>query len=158
MVAADLTEAARALNLGAARLVRAMRLLDRDAGLSSARLSALSVVVFAGSCTLGELARAEEVSGPTMTRIVDGLENDGLVLRQGHPDDGRVVRVSATGKGTALMHAAADRRADSIAVAVLDLPEQQRRALLAAAPALTSVAAAIRAAADRAHPPAPRVR
>ena len=65
-----------------------LRVVDREAGLTPARLSALSVLVFGGPCTLGRLARTEDVAGPTMTRIVDGLEL-GLARREPHPDNAR---------------------------------------------------------------------
>ena len=51
---------------------------DRPARISPARLSALSVVVFRGPLTLGELAAAERVRSATMSGIVNGLESEGL--------------------------------------------------------------------------------
>ena len=78
--------------------------------MSAARLSALSVVVFAGPVTLGELAAAEHVRPPTMTRIVSGLEADGLIRRAGDPADARVTRVRATAKGRRVMQAGRRRR------------------------------------------------
>jgi DNA-binding MarR family transcriptional regulator len=142
----DLTPAATALNSGAIHLLRAMRLIDRESGLTAARLSALSVLLFGGPCTLGELARAEDVSGPTMTRIVDGLTADGLVQRQAHPEDGRAVRVVATAQGEALMRAAAGRRIAAIVAALGELSAADRRALVRAAPLLDRVATAVRRA------------
>ena len=141
----ELTETASALNSGAIHLLRAVRLRDRESGLTAARLSALSVLVFGGPCTLGELARAEDVSGPTMTRIVDGLADAGLVRRQAHPDDGRAVRILATARGEKVMRAAAARRIESIVAALGQLPAADRRALAAAAPLLDQVADAVRA-------------
>src|SRR6478752_7380496 len=64
---------------------------DRGAGLTPARLSALSVLVFGGPCSLGRLAKAEDVAGPTMTRIVDGLVDLGLAERKPHPDGANMV-------------------------------------------------------------------
>ena len=64
--------------------------MDRLAGLTPARLSALSVIVFGGPQSLGALAAAEGVAGPTMTRIVDGLVAAGLAERRPDPGtDGR---------------------------------------------------------------------
>ena len=67
---------------------------DEALGISAPRLSALSVLVFAGPKRIGELARLEQVEPPTMTRLVDGLVRDGLVAREPDPDD-------ATGSGSA---------------------------------------------------------
>jgi DNA-binding MarR family transcriptional regulator len=111
---ADLTPTARDLNSGAIHLLRGMRTVDRESGLTPARLSALSVLVFGGPATLGRLAQAEEVAGPTMTRIVDGLVDLGLARRAPHPDNARMSIVSATPEGETLMQAGAQRRFDEI--------------------------------------------
>jgi DNA-binding MarR family transcriptional regulator len=51
--------------------------LAAAAGLPGAELSALSVVVFAGPILLGDLAAAEQVRPPSMTRTVRALECGG---------------------------------------------------------------------------------
>lgn len=139
-----LSHAASALNSGAVHLLRSLASVDRQAGLTRARLSALSVLVFGGSRTLGELAAAEGVAGPTMTRIVDGLIAGGLAERQPHPTDGRAVTIAATPGGEVLMRAAQQRRIEAIAAALASLPAEQRRALVSAAELLDQVAAAVR--------------
>ena len=67
------------LHSSAIHLLRQLRKEDDASGISAPRLSALSVVVFGGPLTLGQLAKAEQVKPPTMTRIVTGLEKDGLI-------------------------------------------------------------------------------
>ncbi len=114
----DLQTAASALSSGAIHLLRGLGAVDRQAGLTPARLSALSVLVFGGPCTLGALAAAEGVAGPTMTRIVDGLIAEGLAERRPHPIDGRAVSVAATADGDALLRAAQRRRIDALAAAM----------------------------------------
>ena len=96
-----LADTASELNSAAVHLLRALRSTDRAAGLTPARLSALSVLVFGGPCPLGRLARTEDVAGPTMTRIVDGLCDLGLAERRPHPDGGRLVLVAADRGGRA---------------------------------------------------------
>src|SRR5215210_1416146 len=128
--------AARDLNSGAIHLLRAMGRVDAEAGLTAARLSALSVLVFGGPVPLGRLARIEGVTSPTMTRLVDALEDAGLASRDEHPDSERMVLVSATEAGRRLMLGAAERRADVIVAALRGLPADERRTLRAAAPAL----------------------
>ncbi len=140
----DLQNAARDLNSGAIHLLRGMRNVDRESGLTPARLSALSVLVFGGPGTLGRLARAEDVAGPTMTRIVDGLCALGLAERTTHPDNGRAVIISATAAGHELMEAAAQRRFDAIVGGMAELSEEDRKALVAAALPLRRLAAIIR--------------
>src|SRR5215472_11510609 len=128
-----LEQAASAVNSGAIHLLRSLGAVDRAAGLSAARLSALSVLVFGGPRTLGALAAAEGVAGPTMTRIVDGLIADGLAERRPHPSDGRSVTIVATDPGEKLMRAAQRRRIEAITAALADLPPADRRRLAAAA-------------------------
>jgi DNA-binding MarR family transcriptional regulator len=86
--------------------------------LSAPRLSALSVVVFGGPLTLGQLAAAEQVKPPTMTRIVTGLEKDGLVRRVGDARDRRLTQIEATVKGRKVLMAGRARRVEMLAAAV----------------------------------------
>ncbi len=138
------SDTARALHSGAIHLLRGLRRVDRLSGLTPARLSALSVLVFGGPCTLGRLAKTEDVAGPTMTRIVDGLETQGLARRTAHPDSARSVLISATAAGTELMHAAAQQRIDAIVVALGALPARDQQRLGSAAPALLALAEEVR--------------
>ena len=91
------------LHSAAIHLLRRLRREDTKSGLSAPRLSALSVLVFGGPVTLGELANAEQVRPPTMTRLISALEAEGLVSREADPDDGRLTRIRATPKGRALL-------------------------------------------------------
>jgi len=93
-------------------LLRMVRSVDRETGLSPSRLSALSVLVFGGARTIGELAAAEGVRSPTMTQLVNGLEADGLVRRRPAPADARSVVVEATASGRRTMRQAQRRRLD----------------------------------------------
>jgi DNA-binding MarR family transcriptional regulator len=139
-----LESASRHLNSGAIHLLRAMRLVDKEAGLTPARLSALSVLVFGGPQPLGRLAETEGVAGPTMTRIVDGLVELGLAAREPHPHNRRMSLVSATESGERLMRRAADRRLAQIQAALRSLPATEREALVAAAPALVHLSEVVR--------------
>ena len=143
MVGTD-NAAATALNSGAVHLLRALRRVDRETGLPPAQLSALSVLVFAGPQTLGGLAAAEDVAGPTMTRIVDGLVRRGLAERQ-QPADRRAVRVVATPAGRRLMERGRRRRVEVLVRALDALPVADRRRLHAAGPLLDRLATAVRA-------------
>jgi DNA-binding MarR family transcriptional regulator len=110
------------LNSAAVHLVRRLRREDRALGISAARLSALSVVVFGGPLTLGELAAAEDVTPPTMTRLVGALEADGLVKRVDDRTDGRVVRVQATARGRRVMERGRALRTATLAAQLAGLP------------------------------------
>ena len=105
----ELSTAADRFHSAAIHALRYARRED-DAGVSPARLSALSVLVFGGPKTIGELAAAEQVRPPTMSAIVDGLEEDGLAKRAPDPSDRRLVRVQASAKGKRVLHRARERR------------------------------------------------
>jgi DNA-binding MarR family transcriptional regulator len=132
------------INSGAIHVLRALRIVDRQAGLTAARLSALSVLVFGGPHSLGALAAAEDVTSPTMTRIVDGLERDGLARRKVLAGAGRPVEVSATARGRRLMQRAADRRLDAISAALGKLSAADQRRISNAAPVLERLAEQLR--------------
>jgi len=102
------------LHSGAIHLLRAVRARDAEAGLSPARLSALSVLVFAGPRSLGRLADAEQVRPPTMSALVRGLEGAGRVRRRPDPDDARAGRLEATARGRRLLERARARRLETL--------------------------------------------
>jgi DNA-binding MarR family transcriptional regulator len=116
----------------AIHLLRRVRREDDRSGLSSPRLSALSVIVFAGPLTLSQLAAAEQVRPPTMTRVVDGLEAAGLVRRKRDPDDGRMWLIAATPQGEALLQEGRKRRVAVLTQLIGDLSPSQRRTLQSA--------------------------
>lgn len=108
-------EVANRLHSIAIHLLRHARTADRDSGLTPERLSLLSVLAFAGPRTFSQLADAEGVSRPAITRIVKSLEAAGLVRREGVPGDRRQVVLNATAKGRKLMEAGRRRRVALIA-------------------------------------------
>ena len=101
-------------------------------GLTPARASALSIMVFGGRVTIGQLAQAEQVSAPTMTRLVVGMERDGLVRRDSDPRDGRVVWLEATARGRRILHAGRERRVAALAEDLAGLDAGERATLAAA--------------------------
>ncbi|HSM86524.1 MAG TPA: MarR family transcriptional regulator [Candidatus Limnocylindrales bacterium] len=105
-----LEEVADGLHSAAIHLLRLVRVQDAVTGVAPARLSALSVIVFAGPLSLNDLARAEQVRPPTMSRIVDALEAAGLARRRTNPDDRRAVLIEATARGMAILRKGRKRR------------------------------------------------
>jgi DNA-binding MarR family transcriptional regulator len=103
------------LHSTAIHLLRQVRKQDAATGEGPARLSALSVLVFAGPMTLGQLAAAEQVKPPTMSRIVTGLERSRLAERRVDAQDARRVRIHATPKGERLLHQGRRRRIEYLA-------------------------------------------
>ena len=125
----ELRDIATRLHSVSIRLLRTLRREDDDSGLSAPRLSALSVVAFAGPISLGRLADAEQVRPPTMSRIVDALVEAGLVTRETRADDRRAVSIAATDKGRALMEAGRERRVRRLARQLEPLADSEIRAL-----------------------------
>ncbi len=127
------------LHSGALRLLRRLRSSDRESGVGPARLSALSVLVMAGPQTISELAAIEDVRTPTMTRVVQGLVDQGLAARRRDADDGRVVHVRATGKGARVLQRARRRRVEHLASLIEPLTAREVATLDAAAGILQRV-------------------
>jgi DNA-binding MarR family transcriptional regulator len=114
-LSSDHVEAADRFHSAAIHALRHVRRVDPSTGLSAARVSALSVLVFGGPHTLGELAAAEQVRPATMTRIAQSLVEGGYARRERDPSDGRVVRLSATANGRRVMQQGRERRVTNLA-------------------------------------------
>ena len=123
----------------AIHLLRRLRREDDSSGLNAPRLSALSVIVFGGPITLGDLAAAEQVRPPTMTRLVNALEELGLVTKQKNFHDGRSVVLVATAAGRELLIAGRERRVRALASQVQLLSSHQQEILQSAAQILQDV-------------------
>src|SRR5437588_9656760 len=90
------------LHSAAIHLLRRVRSSDVQTGVTPAQLSALSVLM-SGPKTLGELAGAEQVKPPTITRLARELERLGLARRETDAGDARVARLRSTAKGSAIL-------------------------------------------------------
>lgn len=123
------TRVADRLHSVSIHLLRRVRRGDEAAGLTAPQLSALSVIVVAGPLTAGELADAEQVRPPTISRLLQRLERDGLVTREPDLVDGRVVRVRATPAGQRVLEQGRTRRVGSLARQVERLPPADLAAL-----------------------------
>jgi DNA-binding MarR family transcriptional regulator len=146
MPTADLrtdTWLASELRAGVMRLRR--RLISErhpDNDLSISQMVVLGLLVRTGEQTVGDLARAERVQPPSMTRTVNCLEADGYVVRRPHDTDGRQVVVSLTDAGRAAVLADRQRRDAWLARQLGSLTPAERAALRDAAPILARLAQA----------------
>lgn len=138
--AANPVSLADRLHSSAIRLLRRLRRSDAATGVSAPRLSALSVVVFGGPLSLRALAAAEQVRPPTMTRLVQALERDGLVQRRPDPADGRGVLIEATRRGRTVLQQGRLRRVASLARQLGSLGVRERDIILRALPIIEKVA------------------
>lgn len=114
-------------------LVRRLRKADVAMGLPPAQASALSVLVFGGRHTLGELAAREQVTPPTMSRVVTGLERRGMARRVRDAADRRVVHVEATARGRQVMERGRTARVERLQRDLSALPADERAMLARAA-------------------------
>ena len=121
----DRFEVADRLHSAAIHLLRHARKQDVLSRQGPARLSALSVLVFGGPMTLGQLAKVEQVKAPTMSRIVAGLKKSGLAKIETDAKDARRIRVSVTPKGERLLQQARKRRILVVAETLTSLSEEE---------------------------------
>ena len=136
----DPADVADRIHSAAIRLLRYVRRADIAAGISAPQLSALSVLVFSGPQTMTQLANAEQVRLPTISRLVADLESNALVVRRADPVDRRVARVFPTKKGRALLEESRKRRLARLVEALSRLSKAQLGTLAAAADTVFMVA------------------
>ena len=129
MAKPDSLDVADRLHSAAIRLLRAVRVADEETGISAPRLSALSVLVFGGPMSLSALARAEQVTAPTMSMLAADLEAEGLVAKRADKADRRGVRIEVTPKGRALTEEGRRRRLDLLRRRVAKLSAAERATL-----------------------------
>lgn len=108
----------------ATRLLRLARSSHGKQELSSAQYSAMAVLYDRGPLPLVDLARAESVAHPTMSRLVTGLERRGVVERQHNADDRRSRRVALTLAGRALYERTCNNRVVVIGAILAQLKKE----------------------------------
>ncbi len=135
---ADRDHLADRLHSAAIHLLRHVAQVDAESGLSAARLSALSVLVYGGPTSMTALAAAERVTPATITHTVTALEQSGLAARRRDAPDARQVTVEATESGRTLMTTARTRRLEVLGEALSTMTEPQLEALNTAIAAIES--------------------
>jgi DNA-binding MarR family transcriptional regulator len=132
-------ELAADLRLAVSRLSRRLR-QHAVGGLSPSQVSALASLDRHGPVPMGRLSRLEGVSAPTMTRIVDRLELQGLVTRRADPGDARSAVVELTDEGAGSLARLRHERTAFLAQRLSGLDAADRAAVTAALPALRRLA------------------
>jgi DNA-binding MarR family transcriptional regulator len=127
--AAPASVLASALRLSVVRLNRRMRAQRANSAVTISQLAAMSTLDFHGPLTPGELAAHEKVQPPSMTRILAGLEEIGLVGRKPHPTDGRQVIVQLTDAGKQLCRDEVRMREAWLSRRVAELEPEDREVL-----------------------------
>lgn len=132
----DITELASRLRLAMARLVRRARQEAVEGEVTPSMMSALGAIYGLGGPTLGELAAAERVQPPTITKLVGRLEDDGLVVREPDQSDRRVVRVRLSPEGRRFVERTRVRAGAYMARRLRTLSDEERAVLEGALPIL----------------------
>ncbi|MBX3431572.1 MAG: winged helix DNA-binding protein [Hyphomonadaceae bacterium] len=140
MARRDPLEVANALHRAAIRLLRTVRVADNETGVSAPKLSALSVLTFGGPQSLTSLARAEQVTLATMSKLVSDLEAEGLVAKRVDREDKRGLRIEVTAKGRALMEEGRKRRLARLNKLIAKLSREERAQLADAAEIMMRIA------------------
>jgi DNA-binding MarR family transcriptional regulator len=130
---------AEAVHGASIRVLRVLRAEDVKSGVGPAQLSALSILTFMGPKTMGELAEAEQVKPPTMSRIVDGLVRQRLAQRTTETADRRSLRIAATPRGKRLLLKGRNRRVRALAKRLDRLSESDLTVLENAAKLLGTI-------------------
>jgi DNA-binding MarR family transcriptional regulator len=120
------------LRLAIARTARRLR-QEAGAELSPSKTAALSTIDRHGPLTPSELAARERIQRPTVTRLVAGLEEDGLVQRTRDPQDRRSSLVALSPAGRELLARGRTRKDAYLARRLRELDADERATLQRAA-------------------------
>lgn len=132
------TQLADRVRLATTRLARRLR-QRADSGLSPSLGAALATIHCHGPLTPSELADRERVQRPTATRLIAKLTEQGLVVREEHPDDRRSHRIAVSADGTALVQASRARKTEYLAEALERLSAADQQTLDEAATILERI-------------------
>lgn len=136
----EIAPLANELRLAIHRLTRRMRQQHSAADLTLTQVSALAILWREGPMTAGELAAREQVRPPSITRVVDSLERQGLVRRTESPNDGRQVLLRLTGLGNRRIEEYVKEREAWLAQQLATLTSKERELLAKAAVILDELA------------------
>ena len=124
---------ADAMVMAAIRLTRTLRAQNRSAELSGPQISALAAIVYSDQITARELARLEEVTPATISRLLASMEAAGLIARTRDEKDARLYRIHATADGRRLIEHGHRKRLMPLAKVIGNLSSQERLNLASSA-------------------------
>lgn len=133
-------ELAAALRPPLLRLTRRVRNQRVDLSVSLAQLSAMDTLRTKGPKSAGDLAACERVQPPSMTKILAGLEDKGLVTRESHPSDKRQAIIVLTKAGSDLLESERRQRTAWLAQRIAKLTADERGAIRDVIPVLDKLA------------------
>lgn len=122
------------------RTSRRLRTEATSESVTPGQFTVLSILS-GGQQTLRQLADWEHVQAPSMTRLVNSLEREGLVRRQADPSDGRQVLVELTDAGSEVLRDTRQRRTEWLERRLAGLSTEERKVLREAAGILQRMSA-----------------
>ncbi len=128
------------LRIAVMRLARRLRTERASDTLTPSQLAVLATLMREGPMCPGDLATAEKVQPPSMTRILNSLQSAEMVTKTKHPSDGRQVLYAATGPARDLVTRDRERRDNWLSHRMQELTPQERETLEAAIPVLNRLA------------------
>ena len=133
-------ELASTLRPALLRLTRLIRLQRVDTSVTLGQLSVLAALEAQGPLSPRELAAFERVQPPSMTKILAGLEEHGLIVRSAHPTDGRQAIIDLTSAGHALLESERRSRDTWFTQRLVTLSDDERALLRDVLPVLDKLA------------------
>lgn len=129
------------LRMATFRLARRLRSVRAVDAMSDAQLAVLATLRMHGQRTITSLAERERVTAPSMTNMINGLEEQGYVIRTPDAEDRRRVQVDITESGTEIVAQTIWRRDELLAdmLGELDFTEDELATLRAASALMRKV-------------------
>jgi len=125
----ELPELAAELRAAVMRTSRILRAEASSDAVTPGQNTVLALLHKYGPQTMGQLAEAEHVQAPSMTRTVNALAEKGLVRRDTRPEDARKILITLTVEGSAVLEESRSLRAAWLAERIDGLAEAERRTL-----------------------------
>jgi DNA-binding MarR family transcriptional regulator len=123
------------------RLAYRLRTPATRSGITPTRLTALSALTrYPGGVRQGDLAELMNISAPSMTRLVEILEEAGWVERRRDPADQRCLLLVLSPVGRKTLDTLREESASELSGELADLDDDERAALAAAVPVLRKLA------------------
>lgn len=151
------TVSGRDLSTTLERVLRLFRDVSTAGDISTTSAAVLARLGRLGPQRVTDLARAEGVSQPAMTQLVNRLEQDGLVARTADSADRRGVLVATSDRGAELVRTRRAQRAEVFTAALERLDAHDRSTITAALPALDRLVDTVLARAGGAAAPTYRL-
>jgi DNA-binding MarR family transcriptional regulator len=128
-----------ALTQAIGQLLRRLRADANPGGLNLSQTAALARLDENGGMTTADLARAEAMKPQSMSTILASLEQEGLVVRNPHPTDGRQILFSLTAQGVKARRKRSTAKQKWLLAAVAKLGSAEQQTLLSAAALIRSL-------------------